>query len=144
MMANRILQDIAAIIHARSFAIMVDETTDISTQEQCVIVLMWVDDHLEPHEDFIGLHSTLADSNLIVAIIKDVLLRLNLPISNCRGQCYDGAAVMRGVRSGVATQIAQDEPRALYVHCYGHSLNLACQDTIREIKPLRHAPGYCL
>ena len=46
---------------------------------------------------------------------------------------------MRGVRSGVATQIAQDESQALYVHCYGHSLNLACQDTIREIKPLKHA-----
>ena len=38
--------------------ITVDETTDISTQEQCVIVLRWVDDDQGPHEDFIGLHST--------------------------------------------------------------------------------------
>ena len=86
------------------------------------------------------MHSTpSADANSIVAIIKDVLLRLNIPISNCRGQCYDGAAVMRGVKSGVATQIAKDEPRALYVHCYGHSLNLACHDTIRDIKSLKDA-----
>ena len=62
-------------------------------------------DHLEPHEDFIGLPS--ADAN---AIIKDVPLRLNIPISNCRGQCYGGAAVMRAVTSGVSTQVANDEP----------------------------------
>ena len=64
--------------------ITVDETTDISTQEQCVIVLRWVDDEL--HEDFIVLHSTpSADADAIVAIIKDVILRLNVPLSNCRG-----------------------------------------------------------
>ena len=46
---------------------------------------------------------------------------------------------MRGCRNGVAVQLARDEPRALYTHCYGHSLNLACQDTIRHIKPLKDA-----
>ena len=140
MMANRILREIAASIRGRPFAIMVDETTDVSTQEQCVIVLRWVDNHLEPHEDFIGLHSTAStDANSIVTIIKDVLVRMNTRLNDCRGQCYDGTAVMRGCRNGVAVQQARDEPRALYTHCYGHSLNLACQDTIRDIKPLKDA-----
>ena len=42
VMANRILREIAARIRGRLFAIIVDETTDISTQEQYVIVLRWV------------------------------------------------------------------------------------------------------
>ena len=46
---------------------------------------------------------------------------------------------MQGCRKGVAVQILQEEPRALYTHCYGHSLNLACQDVIRSIKPLKNA-----
>ena len=41
---------------------------------------------------------------------------------------------MSGRRSGVATRIQQEEPRALYVHCMGHSLNLAVQDTSRSVK----------
>ena len=39
VMANRILREIAASIRGRPFVIMVDETTGVSTQEQCVIVL---------------------------------------------------------------------------------------------------------
>ena len=41
----------------------------------------------------------------------------NLNVSNCRGQCYDGAA---GVKNGVSAQISAEESRAVYVHCYGH------------------------
>ena len=71
--------------------------------------------------------------------VKDALMRMNLSLAQCRGQCYDGAAVMQGRRNGVAVQILQVEPRALYTHCYGHSLNLACQDVIRAIKPIKNA-----
>ena len=84
------------MVHASKFTIMVDETTDISTTEQVVIVLRWVGTDLDVHEDFIGLHSTDSiASGPLVSIVKDVLLRLNLCIENCRGQCYDGAANMR-------------------------------------------------
>ena len=34
-------------------------------------------------------------------VIKDVLLRCSLPIANCIGEAYDGAANMSGVRNGV-------------------------------------------
>lgn len=53
---------------------------------------------------------------------------MHLPISKARGHCYNGAATMRGTHSGVATQLAQEEPRAVYMRCYSHALNLACGD----------------
>ena len=60
-------------------------------------------DELEPHEDFIGLYDTpAANATNIVNIIRDVLLQLNISLDDCRGQCYDGASVMHGVRNGVA------------------------------------------
>ena len=34
-------------------------------------------------------------------------VRMNLSLAQCRGQCYDGAAVMQGRRNGVAVQILQ-------------------------------------
>ena len=42
----------------------------------------------------------------IVSSIKDILLRINLSLANCRGQCYDGASTMRGVKHGVAKLIS--------------------------------------
>ena len=145
LMALAILRGIASRIRGRIYTIMVDETTDSSTKEQCVLVLRWVDDELEPHEHFIDLYDTpAANVTNIVNIIHDVFLRLNISLDDCRGQCYNGASVKQGVRNGVATQILEIQPKALYTHCsgthcYGHSLNLACQDTIRNIKPLRNA-----
>ena len=55
------------------------------------------------------------DANSIVAIIKDALMRMNWSLAQCRGQCYDGAAVMQGCRNGVAVQILQVECPPLIV-----------------------------
>ena len=46
---------------------------------------------------------------------------------------------MAGCRTGVATTIQQQEPRALYTHCYGHALNLAVQDSVKNNSILRDA-----
>ena len=65
------------------------------------------------------------------AVIHDVLQRLNISVSKLRGQCYNGASAMSGSKQGVATKL---QPRAVYTHCYGHALNLACGDTIKKSK----------
>lgn len=60
--------------------------------------------------------------------IKDILLRSNLSLKKCRGQTYDGASNMMGKKSGVATQIKKQQPKAIETHCHGHSLSLAIKD----------------
>ena len=47
--------------------------------------------------------------------IKDLLGRLGLDISDCRGQGYDGASNMSADRSGVQTLIRQDASKAVYI-----------------------------
>lgn len=99
--------------------------------------MRWIDDNLEPHKDFTGLYkvdSTAAD--VIVKVLKGTLLRFNLSINQCRGQCYDGASNMSGKTT---VQIMSEEPHALYTHCYGHALNLALGDTIKQLKLLQDA-----
>ena len=82
VMALRILCEIVANIQNKSYPIMVDETTDVSTQKQGVVTLCWVDDDLEPHEDFIGLHVLdIPDADSIITLIKDTLIYLNLSLS---------------------------------------------------------------
>ena len=119
---------------------MVDETTDCSNKEQVVLVIRWVDGDLNVHESFIGLYSVPAiDANTLTTIIKDSLIRLNLSINKIRGQCYDGASNMAGAKKGVSKQIMDIERRALFTHCYGHTLNLACSDAVKGCKVLKSA-----
>ena len=122
----------------RFIFVMADEVTDSSNREQLVVCLRWVDENMDVQEDFLGLYQVPnIASDTIVKCLRDVLIRMNLSINNCRRQCYDGASNMKGHKKGVATQIFQEEGRALYTHCYGHSLNLAIADTVREIKLLQ-------
>jgi hypothetical protein len=46
---------------------------------------------------------------------------------------------MSGVRNGVAKQITDEEPKALFTHCYGHSLNLSAGDTIKRCHTMKVA-----
>ncbi len=64
--------------------------------------------------------------------MDDCLCRLNIPYSRVRGQCYDGASTMSGARSGVAKLIMDEEPRAVYTHCYGHSIKPATNATSKR------------
>ena len=130
-----------SIRYAGYFTLEADEVTDSSNKEQLIICLRWVDNYFDPHEEFICLHDvddTTADT--IVYYLKDTVLRMNLSVSMCRAQCYDGASNMKKV----AKEIQSIEPRALYLHCYGHSLNLAVSDTLKNVKCLSDALDHSL
>ena len=47
------------------------------------------------------------DSDTLTTLIKDCLLRFSLPLSQCRGQAYDGASNMSGYITGVAARIQE-------------------------------------
>ena len=130
ILASRVIQDLVSNIQkAIFFAIICDEYTDISNKEQLTICIRWVDDSLVAHEDFIGfikIPNIMAET--IVTAIKDTLARLGLSLTNCRGQCYDGASNMLGPKTGVAKRIQEVEPKAHPTHCYAHSLSLSVKD----------------
>lgn len=95
-MSHFILRNLASDIrNSNYFTIMGDECCDQSNKEQLALCFRWVDECLDVHEEFIGLyHITDTSANTLVATIKDCLLRLNIQLNRCRGQCYDGAAAM--------------------------------------------------
>ena len=72
----------------------------------------------------------------IVSAIKDVLLKLQLSLVNCRRQCYDGASNMMGRKTGVGKRIQDLQPKAYLTHCHGHSLSLSVKDTTKNCKLL--------
>ena len=114
-----------------------DEYTDIANLEQLSICLRWIDDYLNSHEDFLGFYQiSNISSETIVNALKDSLIRLQLSLNECRGQCYDGATNMLGKNSGVATRIQSIQPKAHITHCHCYSLSLSLKDTTKESKLL--------
>ena len=110
LLGNALLRELLSRIReATWFAILADETIDTSNNEQLSVSIRWVNKLYEVGEDFIGLvhvqYLYSITASVLTVAIKDVLLRCSLPLVQCRGQGYDGAANMMGHLRGVATQI---------------------------------------
>jgi hypothetical protein len=139
IMSHAVIRNIVrCVTESRFFAVIGDESTDISGMQQFSITLRHVTHQFAVREDFIGLYEVeQANAEQLSSLVLDCFIRLNLDVHHLRGQGYDGAAVMAGARNGVAAKIAQREPRAVYMHCAGHTLNLALQDASKHVTLIR-------
>ena len=124
LVLRRITRDAKSSGH---YSIIVDETSDISRVEQVSLCLRYVVEG-ETRETFAGFFERAVTS-------------LNLQLRDIVGECFDGAANMSGCNKGVASRMIECSPIALYVHCYAHRLNLALQDTMTSVEPIRNALG---
>ena len=136
IMSLQVLREIAQNIrNSVTYTTTTDETADISNKVQLLLCMRWVDGNLVPYEKFIGMHSLVNTSaDYIVLVIKDIFLQTNLKTENARGQCYDEASAVADSRSRLVTQLKSLNGKWLFVHCYGHALNLAIGDVIRNLK----------
>ncbi|XP_046844785.1 52 kDa repressor of the inhibitor of the protein kinase-like [Xenia sp. Carnegie-2017] len=125
------------------YSVLGDEATDCSSTEQMPIVVRYVDSKQEINERFIKfVECEGMTGEALAKNIEDTLNEVGLLLSNCRGQCYDGASAMSSKSKGVAGRILKKNPKALYIHCASHRLNLvvakACgEQTVKNM--LGHA-----
>ncbi|KAL4099002.1 hypothetical protein QTP88_023505 [Uroleucon formosanum] len=115
---------------AKCFSVLADETTDISVKEQlalCVRYVVGSDENVFVCERFlkyIEIHS-LTGKDIASTIVNG----------------YDGASNMSGRFKGTQKIVRETCPKALYVHCAAHSLNLAVS-TSCDIQAIRNS--FCL
>ena len=99
---------------ARYFSIFCDETKNISTIEQLSVCVCYVDSAWAIEEVFLGLNAApKCDSETLTTIVKSCLLSLNIPLSNCHGQAYNGAAYRKGNILGVQARIKESNETAM-------------------------------
>ena len=137
-MAHHLLHELLTNIKAaKHFALIGEETRDVSGKEQFAISIRWVTHDYVINEDLIA-EVEQTDGATLTVTLKNVLICNGLQISKCYSQAYDGASNMSGHLNGVAAKIQKEQPKAHYVHCVVHSLNPFLQDcghnciTIRE------------
>jgi len=92
--------------------------------------------NLKVEEQFVGFldvsQSQNADS--LIGVLLKFLNCLNLDKINIIGQSYDGASVMSGHTGGVQAKLKEIHPKAIYVHCMAHKLNLVVIDMYKHLK----------
>ena len=94
-------------------------------------------------EDSLGLYElSRQNASSIVEAILDTLTRCGLDVHNCRGQSYDGASNMSGGYSGVSALILNHQPKAMYVHCNAHCLDLAVHDVTDQCTTISHCMSF--
>ncbi|KAL6538265.1 hypothetical protein OROGR_012253 [Orobanche gracilis] len=124
--AQEILKSILAEIGGDVFALLVDESSDVSKKEQMAVVLRYVDAARGMvKERFVGLVHVKETSSLSLKYAIDCLFaEFGLSLKQIRGQGYDGASNMRGEFNGLKALIMRENNSAHYVHCFAHQLQL--------------------
>lgn len=126
---EKIINEVKA---SQYFSIIVDSTPDKSRTEQVSVIVRYV--HIDSNvvkvkEHFLGfLESTDTTGLGLTQLVLRELELCELSINNCRGQGYDNGSNMKRKNLGMQAHIKSLEPRAFFVPCSAHSLNLLVND----------------
>jgi hypothetical protein len=91
------------------YAILADESSDISHKEQLALYLRYIDQLGRPCEHFIGVvHVDDTSSSSLKEAIEALLVSHGLTMTQIHCQGYDGASNMKGDIKGLKTLIMQE------------------------------------
>lgn len=111
---------------SKVFSVIADEARDCSNKEQMPLIFRYVDSHKHIVESLVCYieceHGTSVPQ--LATSIKSKRSSLGFDLTLCRGQGYDGAPSMGGKCGGAAKLLRDKYPKALYLHCALHRLNL--------------------
>ena len=122
---------LASVHFAKYYSIILDCTPDISHVEQMTVIVRFVDtsDKCKVREHFLGfLPLTKTTGASMTEEVLSKLKDLGHPVENLCGQGYDNGSNMKGKNNGVQRKILDINPRAFFVPCSNHSLNLVVND----------------
>ena len=124
----------------RYVGLLCDDVTDIVVMEQFITFIQFVDPEtssLETKFLFVenGLEkSNSADTETLFKVLCSKLDKLGIEVDKVSSLASDGAAVMLGKISGLATRLKELNAKILSIHCICRRLALASTDSNKDVE----------
>ena len=121
-------KDLISDVLANGFyAIICDESSDISKTEQMSFSIRYCNDAYEVFEEFVGILpcDEGVASEALLKYVRDILTRCCFPPEKMVGMAFDGASAMKKLACLLKEQVSK---HALYIHCFAHCNELVFKD----------------
>ncbi|XP_023696748.2 52 kDa repressor of the inhibitor of the protein kinase-like isoform X1 [Paramormyrops kingsleyae] len=123
------------IKQSKYFSLILGCTPDVNHTEHLSVLIRIVTLGEDPQvkEHFMGfLEADEFTGQSLATLILQRLDDWQISFDDCRGQSYDNGANMRGKSQGVQATLLQKNPRAFFVPCGAHTLNLVVADAAKS------------
>lgn len=136
---NHVIQSISSLIRAKiaqevtlsgMFSIQIDTTQDITSQEQCSIIIRYVLGNEILERLLAVVKCDNSSGKALKNLVVDILKMNKIDTRKCIGSSTDGAASMSGEYNGFGRWLATEAPEMVHIWCYAHVLNLVISDTV--------------
>lgn len=125
---------IEEILQSDTYAIMIDESTDLAVQKHLSICVRYV----KSGEAVTRFLANVAVEDGKAHTIVSHLTNLGLDPAKILSLATDGASTMTGKKTGVGVQMkSKYSPFSVQTHCIAHRLNLAVTDSIKKLDTLK-------
>ncbi|XP_028407534.1 uncharacterized protein LOC114530150 [Dendronephthya gigantea] len=126
---------------SKFYAIICDESSDISKNEQSFSVRHCTEDY-DVLEDFIGVMpcDEGLSSEALLKYLQDVLVRCNMNTQKMAGMAFDGASAMKRLAVLLKDEVCK---HALYIHWFAHCNELVFKDVTSLSRMVADAQDFC-
>ena len=137
VLLERILKKLTEV---RYVGLLCDDVTDIALMEQFITFIQFVDPETASLETkFLFVENALeksnsADAETLFKVLCSKLDKLGIEVDKVSSLASDGAAVMLGKNSGLATRLKELNAKILSIHCICYRLALTCTDSNKDVE----------
>jgi hypothetical protein len=124
------------------FSILIDESTDVSTNKQLAIVVRYFDQNSgQVCSKFFELIQIVTATNpeanaehlRVYEAVLSTFKETEIPIKNIIGFASDGANVMMGEKNSVSSRLTTECPGITIMKCICHSINLCVSEACKKL-----------